>query len=186
MSEIETISLPDTYFNRLHCWCTFNLTYSVVLEWSIVNVQPHQLRTVLQAEDTIEPHKTVLSNLHTLQRIQSNYVHSRHITKRVVSNLQRSQSRESRQIQYSVVPVTHTIVNDDLSHRIVQRHQFINTPNSRIWILPQIGMVSQIANVYWLVQAYKPFLNTERPNRSRRHHSWYSRYWDWACLVLTS
>ena len=103
-----------------------------MLERSIVNAQYHQQRTVLQAEGTIEPHKTVLSNLHTLQRTQSNNAHSRYITKRVVSNLQRSQSREAGQIQHSEVRVTHTIVNDDLSHRGVQRHQLIDSPNSRI------------------------------------------------------
>ena len=105
----------------------------------------------------------------------------------MISNLQPSQSRESRQIQHCEVRVTNTIVNDDLRHRIVQRDQLINTPNSCIVVVPrQIRMLSQSTNVYWSFQSHTSFLNTERPSRRRMQTHWESRYWDWACLQFIS
>ena len=92
--------------------------------------------------------EAVHSNLHTLQLAQSSYIHHRHRTQTMISNLERYQLCESSQIQYSDVRVANTVVNDDLSHTRIQRHQLIDGPNSRIWILLQVGMLSQSTNIY--------------------------------------
>ena len=97
--------------------------------------------------------EAVHSNLHTLQLIQSSHIHLHHITQTMISNSQWPQLCESSQIQYSEVRGTNTVVNDDLSHTRIQRHQLIAGPNSRICILLQVTMVSQGTNIYWLVQA---------------------------------
>ena len=55
-------------------------------------------------------------NLHTLQLTQSNHLHFIHITETVVSNSQRFQLQESRQIQLSEIRLTHTIIDNDLGH----------------------------------------------------------------------
>ena len=60
--------------------------------------------------------ETVVSNLHTLQLIQSDNTHSRNIRKTMIPNLQLLQLRESRQIQLSEIRLTHTIIDNDLSH----------------------------------------------------------------------
>ena len=128
--------------------------------------------------------ETVLSNLHTLQLTQSNHIHNRHITQTMISYFQRLQLCESSQIQHSEARFTNTIVNDDLSYTRIQRHQLIDSPNSRIWILiGDIRMISQSTSIYWITQEYNPFLNTECPNSTGMHNSWESHWWDWACLT---
>ena len=60
--------------------------------------------------------EAIHSNLHTLQLTQSNQLHFIHITETVVSNRQRFQLQESRQIQLSEIRLTHTIIDNDLGH----------------------------------------------------------------------
>ena len=96
-----------------------------------------------------------------------------------------SQLRESTQIQFRETRVTHTIVNDDLSHAGRKGCQLSDTPHCRIRILLQVGVISQSTNVYSSLQPRDSFLNTQCPNSTRTPHSWHSRSSDSACLFLS-
>ena len=87
MPEIETVPPHLAHTNGSQCWCVLNLTHKVATERPIANPQSHQFRAVLQAEAAILPYEAILSNRHSFQLTQSNYVHSRYITQRVISNL---------------------------------------------------------------------------------------------------
>ena len=158
-STTETTShiFQITHFNHFQRIHILNLNNSVIREGITTHLQRLQLGTVLQIELTIwiititslVLREAVLSNLHTLQLIQSNQLHFFHIRETIISNLQSLQLREPRQIQSSNTRITHSIIDDNFGYIRTQRQELIDRRNIRIWVVfRKSGMISQRSNVY--------------------------------------
>ena len=90
IEEIDAHSIQFSHFNHFQRRHILNLTHGIIPEGRIPNLQFSQPLTILQTEMTIENTtnflEAVLSNHHSLQAIQSYYLHFTYIREGIIAH----------------------------------------------------------------------------------------------------